>query len=49
LVFAFSGLWGVRGIWWASPAAEAGLLALTLLVLARAARRRQARWGVFLT
>ncbi|WP_417677082.1 MATE family efflux transporter [Pseudodonghicola sp.] len=48
LIFVFSGLWGVRGIWWASPAAEAGLLMLTLVVLARAARRRPARWGVFL-
>lgn len=48
LTFALALALGERGIWMAPPLAEALLLALTALVLTGAARRRPARWGLFL-
>ncbi|TDE35598.1 MATE family efflux transporter [Antarcticimicrobium sediminis] len=38
---------GEAGIWFAGPIAELCLLALTAIVLARTARRRALRWGLF--
>ena len=49
LIFGLSARWGEIGIWAAGPLAEALLACLCVLVLARAARRRPARWGLFLS
>ena len=38
---------GEAGIWFAGPMAELCLLGLTVLVLARTARARRLRWGLF--
>tara|TARA_R110002110_G_scaffold194901_30_gene404158 strand:+ start:3282 stop:4658 length:1377 start_codon:yes stop_codon:yes gene_type:complete len=47
LTFVLPLFWGQRGIWLASPAAEAALLGLTLWVLMSSAQKRQLRWGLF--
>lgn len=49
LTFILASRQGEIGIWRAGPIAEALLLILTIVVLARTARRRSLRWGVFQT
>ena len=49
LVVALASTFGERGIWYATPMAEALLLALTIVVLALTASRRHLGWGMFLT
>jgi putative MATE family efflux protein len=47
LTFVLADALGEPGIWLAAPAAEVLLLGLTGFVLARVARRRALRWGLF--
>lgn len=47
LTFALAAKLGEAGVWLASPAAEAALLALTVFVLAQTARTQSLRWGLF--
>ncbi|MFC2966829.1 MATE family efflux transporter [Acidimangrovimonas pyrenivorans] len=46
LTFALALGIGAGAIWWAGPASDALLAVLTVLVLARGARRQSLRWGV---
>jgi len=48
LVLVFASTLGEHGIWFATPVAEAMLLALTAVVLALTARRKGLGWGLFL-
>lgn len=47
MVFLLPLALGERGIWLATPTAEVLLLAITMLVLAITARRRDLKWGLF--
>jgi len=47
LIFVLPQAFGEPGIWLAGPAAELLLLGLTAAILARTARRKGLRWGMF--
>lgn len=47
MIFLLASTMGETGIWVAGPVAEVMLLALTIVVLVRSARRGSLRWGLF--
>lgn len=49
MIFLLPLVFGEQGIWMATPVAELLLLGLTAVVLAATARRRNLRWGLFVT
>ena len=47
LTFGLAAMLGENGIWIAAPLSELLLMALTTVILAKFARRRLLRWGLF--